>query len=357
MLILIMKFGVQGESIFMNEGTNKIFKDRIIGNNIILVDRFPFCRISKVSGIYDTIFIKHPQNAKDGHQDLLPTANSIPSIEEYVDFINVHKIEKAKIIADDINFLIRCPTLKFLNISPSNKSIANFDYSPLYQMPEIKKLGCKTVYGEGDKFSTSIDYSRIRGLEFLHIGKNDGFSCEKIKTLKTLVSREYQGTDLNGLVGSPVLDTLKVSVSKIKSVNGIKQSPKMQCLYLFYNYSLSNIEALYDVKDTLRSLCIDHSPKIKDFSVLRELKNLERLMLIGSNSLPNLNFIKELKNLSTFIFSMKIEDGDLTPCLSLPYVYCSKNYKHYNLKDKQLPKEKSRYSRGNENIDAYRRLM
>lgn len=35
---------------------------------------------------------------------------------------------------------------------------------------------------------------------------------------------------------------------------------------------------------------------------------------------------------------MKVEDGDLTPCLQVPYVHSVKNRKEYNLKDKDLPK-------------------
>ena len=52
---------------------------------------------------------------------------------------------------------------------------------------------------------------------------------------------------------------------------------------------------------------------------------------------------------------MNVQNGDLSPCLNLSYVYCQKNRKHYNLKDKELPKGK--YYRGNESIDEWRRLM
>jgi hypothetical protein len=38
---------------------------------------------------------------------------------------------------------------------------------------------------------------------------------------------------------------------------------------------------------------------------------------------------------------MEIESGDLTPCLSVPYVWCKKGKKYYNLKDKDLPKNDS----------------
>ena len=46
-----------------------------------------------------------------------------------------------------------------------------------------------------------------------------------------------------------------------------------------------------------------------------------------------------MNHLKTFTFSMRIKDGDLTPCLNVPYVWSAKNRKEYNLKDKDLPKE------------------
>ena len=47
-------------------------------------------------------------------------------------------------------------------------------------------------------------------------------------------------------------------------------------------------------------------PALKYYN--KELKNLELLELSGSNELPNLSFIKELKNLKTFIFSMNVKN-------------------------------------------------
>jgi len=128
----------------------------------------------------------------------------------------------------------------------------------------------------------------------------------------------------------------------------------MQCLYLLYNRKLEDISALAKVKSTLKALRIVNCAKIKDFSVLSELENLELLELWGSNSLPDLKFLNNLKKLKTFIFNVNILDGDLTPCLNLSYVYCGKSKRYYNLKDKDLPK--GRYIRGNESIDEWRRL-
>ena len=40
---------------------------------------------------------------------------------------------------------------------------------------------------------------------------------------------------------------------------------------------------------------------------------------------------------------MNVLDGDLTPCMKIPYVYCERNRKHYNLKNKDLPRTVDEY--------------
>lgn len=51
---------------------------------------------------------------------------------------------------------------------------------------------------------------------------------------------------------------------------------------------------------------------------------------------------------------MNVVDGDLSDCLNLSYVYSEKDRKHYNLKDKELPK--ANYVLGNEDIEEWRRM-
>jgi hypothetical protein len=125
-------------------------------------------------------------------------------------------------------------------------------------------------------------------------------------------------------------------------------------LYIYHNRVLEDISALKSCSSTLTALRIQNCPKITDFSVLEELQNLELLELTGSNELPNLSFLENMKNLKAFTFSMNVKSGDLSPCLRLLYVYSQKNHKYYNLKDKDLPKKM--YIRGNESIEEWRRM-
>lgn len=284
------------------------------------------------------IAINYPSNVKNA----IVIRSYDRSIEEYTAYIREHNIEQAEIIMPDINFLKECPSLKHLNILPSCNAPQDFDFSPLYEMPEIKSLGCENTYGSSRQYMSKIDYARINGLIDLSVDVNKGtLNYNRVKTLKSMKVGDFKGKnrDLTDLFCSPQLDTLEMIQCGIQSLNGIETSLRMQRLSLCYNRSLSDISALSKVKGTLKDLIITSCPKIEDFSVLGELENLEALELFGSNVLPNLDFLKTMKNLKFFSFNMNVLDGDLTPCLRLPYVSSERNRKHYNLKDKELPKD------------------
>ena len=320
--------------------------------HVIRADGFVFTAITHPALVLDAMLIKYPYDIKCSSPLVY---GSKRTLEEQIEYINTHKIEKAMIIANDISFITRCPTLKHIKIAIPNEFGDGFDYSPLYEMPQIKSVACPTQYGRMGEFTTSIDYSRIRGLEDAHIHPVGCENFRNLTALKSLGLRGIKDADLTDIVRSLILDTLIMTQCKAKSLNGIEYSQEMQCLYLYYNRSLQDISALREVKHTLKALRIQNCPKIEDFSVLGELENLELLELSGSNKLPSLDFLKQMKKLKTFVFSMEVIDGDLTPCLGLSYVYSEKNRKHYNLKDKDLPK--GQYFRGNESIEEWRRLM
>lgn len=317
----------------------------------IIRNGFVFTSLTYPFNVYDAIVIKNPYDVPcfsplvDG---------SRRSLKEHIDFINEYKIEKAVIIADNIDFIIHCKSFKYLKIIPADTVGNNFDYSPLYKMASLKCVYASTTYGYKQALSTHIDYSKINGLEDIGVTYRGHINYENIETLKSLGISGCKKYDLTDVFKSPVLDTLSVIQCGFKSLEGIQQSKKLQCLYLYYNRSLKDISALSKMKGTLKALRIENCPKIEDFSVLGKLENLELLELVGSNKLPNLNFLKSMKNLKTFVFDMNVLDGDLTPCLNLSYVYSDRNRKHYNLKDSDLPK--GEYVRGNEDIEEWRRL-
>lgn len=290
-------------------------------------------------------------------REAIKVVSGIRTIQEYQKYICENGIEMAEIIMPNLEMLRNCPTLKHLKISPSFDAPAEFDFSPLYDASEIVSLNCQNQYGDRGQYISTIHYDKINGLVDLFVSVNKGtLGFNRIETLKSLRVGGFKGekSDISDLFSSKELDTLQLTDCKIQSLNGIEKAPKMQCVYLKYNRSLKCIDEISSVKKTLKALRIENCPKIEDFSVLGELKNLELLELSGSNEIPSLSFLKTMKNLKTFIFSINVRDGDLSPCLDLSYVYSEKNRKHYNLKDVDLPK--GQYIRGNETIEEWRRL-
>lgn len=323
-------------------------------NGYTIINGYAFTALTFPFDVHDAIIVKCK-----GLSDCAAPQYDIPchTIEDYTAFIERNKIEKAVIILNDISFINMCPSLKYIKIVPSYQSGALFDFTPIYMMQEVKLLDCQNRYGSQEQYLREVDYSQIHGLISLSVHTNKKtLNYNKVETLKSLDVCGFKGKhhDLTDLFCSKELDTLRLIQCGVYSLNGIETSHKMQCLYLHYNRSLSDISALSKVKGKLKALRIENCPKIVDFSVLGELENLELLELSGNNILQNLDFLKTMKNLKTFTFNMNVLDGDLSPCLKLSYVYSEKDRKHYNLKDIELPK--LIYVRGNENIEKWRRF-
>ena len=335
----------------MVDRIHEVVDYKALADHYIIRDGYVFVALTHPYNVFDAILIRQPKNAKC-FSPCLPYPKR--DFDEHIALINELKLEKAVIIASNIDFIEECPSLKHLKIIPSEDSGNGFDYSPLYNMPEIKSLWGATIYGRNEEFFTTLDYSKIKGIEEFGINNSRYLNYQNVTTLKSLALSNFKGQDLRNTFSSLELDTLSIIQCKVKSLEGIQKSQNMQCLYLYYNRALQDISALLKVKKSLRALRIENCPKIEDFSVLGELKNLELLELSGENELPSLSFLKNMKKLKTFIFSMNVKDGDLTPCLDLSYVYSKKNRKHYNLKDTELPK--AQYVRGNETIEKWRRL-
>lgn len=279
--------------------------------------------------------------------------------DEYVRYINKHRLTQAKIVMPTLDILRDCPTLQYLHIHPRFDSPDEYDFTPLYGR-ELKYLCClNEYYKEGGKSHIgTVDFSQIFALESLKVNVNRGtLNYNRIETLKSLIIGDYTGAnrDLTDLFVSTELDTLCLLEGRTVSLNGIEKAHKLQYLDISYNRCLEDISALSKIKHSLKSLNIFNCAKIKDFSVFYELENLEKLEIWGSNTIPSLDFVKYMPNLKTLFLEINIADGDITPCLNLRSAKLMKNRKHYNLKDKDLPKA-SKVVFGNESIDEWRRL-
>ena len=293
----------------------------------------------------DALVIHNPMDAMIV-TPVLPRSRK--TLEEHVELINKNNIKKAIIAANDISFLKRCPTLEFLEIHPSIDAI-NFDYSTLYEMPNIQHLYAETMYGlkvmydvdEKVKVS-SIDYSRIRGLKKVIVsGALGHYNIHLAENVVSMDADKFPDADnLLGYIPTKSLECLGICESSMRSLEGIQNASKLRKVDLSYNRRLQDISSLVNLKESLTSLEIDRCGKIKDFSVLHELSNLEYLTLNGSNEIEDLSFLSKMPKLKRFSLTMNVLDGDLSLCMLIPSVKI-KNRKHYNLKDKDMPKIKT----------------
>ena len=205
-------------------------------------------------------------------------------------------------------------------------------------MPSLKRLCCLTQYGIREQYRASIDYSRISGLTEISAAGSGHHGYETVPSLNTLwLSNCRKYSDFHGISCSAELQDVTLLQCGIRTLDGIEQHPKLQSLSLCHNRSLTDISALNSLGDSLHTLAIEGCPRISDWSVLSDLVNLEHLQLYGSNTLPDLSFLKKMPKLKTFTFTMNVADGNLSLCRNIPYASC-KNRKHFNLKDAELPK-------------------
>ena len=336
------------------ENLKAIINDvNVFSRGLIMREGFPFTCITEPTNVYDAIVVK-PNNAQIFVPNYPNRCNVMYTNEEYVEFINKYHLEKAFIIADDISFLEHCPTLKYLKIVPSNTAGDDFDFSPLEKLPEVKFLNCETKYGFNFSNSSSIDYSNIKGVEAIHLVGEGHINSKILTTVKSCNISESPKKSLLDVISSTNLDYLILFQNKFKSLEGIEIFKKLNHLKLSYNRFLEDLSALELLGNSLKELKIENCPKIKDFSFLEKLVNLEVLTIYGKNSLPSLDFIKKLKKLRCFAFNVVVENGDLSPCLNVEHVYSAIDKNHYNLKNKDLPKSAEKIQCIN--IDEWRKF-
>ncbi len=301
----------------------------------LYIDDF-FMRELDILGKKDTLVIHNPPDSIV----IAPTfLKSRKSLNEHIAYIQSNNIKKVIVIAEDIQFLSECPDLEYIWVLPAI-GVKNFDYSPVYELPNIKWLRCETVTGLNDEQVANVDYSKFKEVRGLSINNHKGHcnvvQATKVKSL-SLECGYPNGNDLQNSFSGEELRNLSVCQSPITSLSGIEVSRHLRRLELSYNHKLTDISSLENLKETLVYLEIDMCGKIKDFSVLETLHNLEYLILKGSNSLSDLSFLNNMPKLRYLHLTMNVQDGDLSMCELLPYARIQ-NRKHYSHKVKDLPK-------------------
>lgn len=290
----------------------------------------------------DAIVVYNPSDTFETHGCHGHLLHSTHSLEEHITLINTQKIKKAIVIAENISFLHACPGLEYLSIIPSH-TCRKFDFSPLYAMTNLKWLFLVTAFGPDDKKFAHVDCSKLSNVRRLSVdGKQKEFFADGLCNLRSLFlhSGAFHHENLDVLHDCTNIRNLWFTQDPICSLSGIEQLTSLKRLELDLCSKLEDISALASCGETLTWLTIQSCNKIKDFSVLSKLKNLEYLTIKGNNAIPNLSFIKQMPNLKQLLFTIKVEDGDLSYCEGIPYVHFV-DRRHYSHKSKDFPKTSS----------------
>ncbi len=294
----------------------------------IVRDGFAFASLTQ-EGVFDALIVKETPDASCVYPSY---SAGNRTLEECIAFINEHQWESVIAIANDLSFLKHCPSVChfvfYLNVE--NRQIPKMSY--LSMLTGVR----------------SFHISGYDGVDELYIGGTSPLVFQKLKTLKHLNmwgiddKCENRKEKIRTLEDFDLPELLKFSMSQcaVPSLKGIQNCPKLQWVDMEYMRTLSDVSDLVSLAPTLRLLSISSCPKITDFSFLSKLRELEYLELHGKNSLPNLDFIKEMPNLRLVNLSMNVLDGDISCLQNIQYadVVCKR---HYNLKNKDLPKDRT----------------
>lgn len=307
----------------------------ILREGFICREGYVFTCGSRNPTVFDRLVVRKPFRARANEQRL---GYSEKSLEEHINLICSSKIEKVMLICDNLEFLKQCPSITDVQVFPSYEADANFDFSPLYSLPNLKVIECKTRYGSESQYLSSIDYSRFSKLESVALTGDGHIGFSQLQSLDEIwISENKKVHSFSDISTSPKLRKATILQCGIRSLSGIERCSGINSLLLYNNRRLEDISSIKVIASSLTELAIENCGKIVDFSVLASLENLEHLHLYGNNTLDDLSFLQNMKKLKTFSFTMNVKDGDLSPCLQIPYATC-KNRKHYNMKDSDLPK-------------------
>ena len=75
------------------------------------------------------------------------------------------------------------------------------------------------------------------------------------------------------------------------------------------------------------------------------------LELAVSNVMRDLNFLRTMKHITAFDFSVNVLNGDLRPCLGVSSAFSFRYRRHNNLMNSSLPKGK--FKMGKESIEEW----
>lgn len=256
-------------------------------------------------------------------------------LDETIKFIEKENIENI--------YVSRSHGYKLDNIEPllKLKGIKKFQYQEsgkLISMSGIENLSEIEYLRIDDE--QKVDLSAFPNLKFLIIKwskKIANFnSCDNLQELN-LWNFNTKERDFTNFPSLKNLKTLNLFFGNADSLNGLQLSNRIKNIEFHRFPKLTSIDVLTGL-ESLEFLFFQNCKRIQDFDATARLTNLKTLAIIDCGEIENLNFLKELDNLTDFRFvGTTIKNGDLRVLVHDKFKYIGfDNKKHYSHKYEEL---------------------
>ncbi len=226
----------------------------------------------------------------------------------------------------DLSFLKTMSHLRCFSIIDWNID----DISPINYLHSLQSLEVSTYC------KTEINFEQFPHLEDCFLSwRAKAKSIFNRKTLKRLFIYRYTKQDTSKFSNLTELESLRISVAPIKSLEGLKQLCKLKILGLYYLTKLPSLSGIEDL--TLLEECeIKNCSSLTSINEIANLDKLKKLQICDNRDIDSLKLLEKLNKLEMVLFtgSTKIVDGDLSPLLKLKNlsIVSFQNRRHYSHK-------------------------
>lgn len=207
-----------------------------------------------------------------------------------------------------LDFLARFPELKMLSLDRWEHK----DIRPLAALGGLERLNLSCQFGP-------FDFGAFPKLRFATVRWRPGAaSLLALPGLEELLVEGYPHEDLKPLSALKRLRWLGLFSRKLVSLEGLADLGSLRAL------SLTNCPSLVDLKalgsaPPLEELQFHSCRGVTSLEPMASLESLKLLKLEQSGRVGSVRPLRDLKQLEElYLFGLTVEDGDLSPLLSLP---------------------------------------
>jgi len=207
--------------------------------------------------IYDRLVVRNPETVEVNYRMAGPKSER--SLEDHIRLINELQLESVTILAESIDFIIRCPSLKIVEIGIVSTAPDGFDYSPLYELPCVREAYCSTAYGTYEHpHYTTVDLSRIKGLRKTRINSERQLNYQTAPELEHIDLLDCSWLkDLRQVCTNKNLKVICAYFCGLTTLDGIENAKNLEALDLGYLRKLSDVSQITSVASSLKKFWID----------------------------------------------------------------------------------------------------